>query len=89
MTKRVARHEAPKPKPAAHGKDVSFSELYVQLSRRLDDIAVKLEKRRQRGLLSTKPLIEELHVIAATLKIIDAYVKCVYTVPKTRPPELP
>ena len=74
--------------PAAHGKDVSFSELYDQLSRRLDDIAGKLEKRRQRGLLSTKPLIEELHVIAATLKIIDAYVKCVYTVPKTRPPEL-
>jgi len=59
-----------KPTLGSHWENTSYSELY-QLYRRVEDIAVELERRRKNGSGATKPHIEELNAIAIKLKILD------------------
>lgn len=54
----------------SHWESTTNSELY-QLYRRVEDVAVELEKRRKNGWAATRPYIEELNAIAIKLKILD------------------
>jgi hypothetical protein len=54
----------------AHWNDTTYSKPY-QLYRRVEDVARKLEKRRQNGWVPTRPFITELYDIASQLKVLD------------------
>jgi hypothetical protein len=55
----------------AHWEQTLFSPLY-RLSRRVETVARKLERRRKRGWVATKKYIAELYEISTKLKIIDS-----------------
>lgn len=59
-----------KPTLGSHWEETAYSELY-QLYRRVEDVAVGLEKRRKNGWTATKPFIAELNVIASKLRSLD------------------
>ena len=54
----------------AHWNNTSYPKAY-QLHRRVEKVAVALNKRRQNGHVATLPFIDELFDIAEQLKILD------------------
>jgi hypothetical protein len=54
----------------AYWNDTKYSKPY-QLYRRVEDVARKLEERRQNGWVPTRPFIIELYDIASQLKVFD------------------
>lgn len=54
----------------AHWNDTNYSKAY-QLYRRIETVAVQLNKRRSKGHVATREFIAELFDIADQLKVLD------------------